>query len=142
MSSRRMRLLPFLVLPVLAACAAPQAEMAERARTELAGLPVSDLYACAGVPAEEVAGGGGTRQLVYRRDQTIVHREVDYEENPFLRRGGVRFFEPEVTVNRLDYGCEATFGVSGDRVTGLSYNPGRDIQLCYEIVSNCMPPVR
>lgn len=132
----------FPALALLASCAAPQAEMAERARTELVGLPVSDLYACAGVPETTVEAGGGTRQLVYTRSQTIVNREVDYEEEPFLSRLGPRFVRPQVSYHRLDYACQATVTVADGTVRGIAYNAGRDIQLCYAIVANCMPPAR
>lgn len=134
--------LALLALPSLASCAAPQAEMAERARTALVGLPVSDLYACAGVPETTVEAGGGTRQLVYTRSQAIVNREVDYEDEPFLSRLGPRFARPRVTYHRVDYACRATFTVADGTVRGVAYDPGRDIQLCYAIVANCMPPVR
>ncbi|HSK39248.1 MAG TPA: hypothetical protein VK943_05730, partial [Arenibaculum sp.] len=80
----------------VAACAAPEADLARRAPSLLAGMPQSQLYACAGVPLRTHVSGD-TEYLTYRRGQTIVTRDVDYEENPWLRMRGIRRFEPEVT---------------------------------------------
>lgn len=129
-----------LVLPVvLAACGGPRAEFAERARTALVGLPEAELYACAGVP-ERMIDAGGQHLLAYRRDRTLVTRDVDYEEVPFLRSRGVPVVRPEVSYRTAQFACEATFTVENGVVRRVEYAPGRDIQLCYQIVANCPVP--
>lgn len=122
----------------LAACASPGAELALKAPEMLVGLPETELLACAGVPQKRESAGEGER-LIYSRTQTIVEREVEYDDFPRFGRGP-RILRPAVTTWSRSYSCEATATVSGGRVQAVAYNENRDITLCYEILSACLPP--
>ena len=129
-----MKTLAILMLLALAACASPEAELAKRAPQTLAGMPKGELLACAGVPARSATAPDGTEYLTYGRSQTNVHRDVDFEDSgwiPGLRR-------PEVSTWTTEYECVATFAVRQGRVVDLRYNDNRDIQLCYQMIGNCL----
>lgn len=122
----------------LGSCAGPQAELAKRAPQTLVGMPKGDLLACAGVPSRSTVGPDGTEYLTYGRRQTNIHRDLDYEDFGWIP--GVRY--PEVSVWTTEYSCLATFAIRQGRVAELRYNENRDIQLCYQMIGNCLPPVR
>ena len=124
-----------VVLAVLTACAGPGAELALKAPETLVGLPKASLLACAGVP-ERTATVDGTEYLTYRRSQTIIDRDVDFEPFPWA---GAGVFRPEVSTWSRSYGCDATFAIRDGVVQELRYNQNRDISLCYAILSNCLP---
>lgn len=124
---------------LLAACADPGAELALRAPQTLVGLPETELLACAGVPEERTASGDGA-QLTYTRTQTIVEREVEYEEFPWFGAGFPRVVRPSVSSWSRSYTCRVDATVRQGRITALTYNRNRDITLCYAILANCLPP--
>lgn len=126
-------LLPCVVL--LASCANPGAQLALKAPETLVGMPKTELLSCAGVP-QRSASAGGAEYLTYSREQTIVERDVDYEPFPWAGPG---VFRPEVSTWSRSYRCDATFVVRDGRVEELRYNQNRDITLCYEILSACLP---
>lgn len=130
---------------LVAGCANPQNEAALAAPSTLLGLPRAELLACAGVPDRTVRvadGEGGGDELVYRRSQTIVEREVDWERDRLLARHGIRAYRPEVEVWSRTFGCEATFTVRDGRVVALRYDRQRDPEQCYRIVGACLGPPR
>ncbi|HYG88816.1 MAG TPA: hypothetical protein VD978_21420 [Azospirillum sp.] len=124
-----------LALAALAACAGPQAEQAIRAQQTLVGMPKGDLLACAGVPQRSIVGPDGTEYLIYGREQINIHR--DYDPPGF---GGPFSIFGEVDTWTTEYSCVATFALRQGRVAELRYNENRDIQLCYQMIGNCLPP--
>ena len=136
-----------LAMVALAACASPQADLAKQAPQTLAGMPKGDLLACAGVPQRSAVAPDGTEYLTYGRQQTNVHRDYD---SPSLGGfglglgGGTGPFSVfgDVDTWTTHYRCEATFAVRQGRVVDLRYNENRDIQLCYQMIGSCLPPVR
>ncbi|WP_448188870.1 hypothetical protein [Azospirillum sp. sgz301742] len=129
-----------LAMAALAACASPEADLAKQAPQTLVGMPKGDLLACAGVPQHSTTGSDGTEYLSYGRQQTNIHRDYD---GPGLFGGGGPFsIFGDVDTWTTEYSCVATFAVRQGRVVDLRYNENRDIQLCYQMIGNCLPPVR
>jgi hypothetical protein len=143
----RTRAILSLAVAALAACASPEADLAKQAPQTLVGMPKGDLLACAGVPQRSTVGPDGTEYLSYGRQQTNIHRDYDAPSlggyglglgggtGPFSIFGGVDTWTTE-------YSCVATFTVRQGRVVDLRYNENRDIQLCYQTIGGCLPPVR
>lgn len=135
------RVLLLLAPLALAACANPQNELALGAPRALVGLAEADLLACAGVPESRTVGPSGN-ELVYTRTQTIVERDVDYDDSLFGRRVPSILRRPVVTTWTRTFTCRAVVTVRDERVAALTYNPDRDISLCYDILQACLPPAR
>lgn len=129
-----MRRLLLIAVLATAACAGPQADLAIRAPQTLEGMPKGNLLACAGVPDRSINGPDGTEYLSYSRHQTNVHRDFGYESYGWVP--GV--LVPDVDSWTTNYSCTATFALRNGRVSGLTYNNDRDIQLCYRIVGSCV----
>lgn len=134
----RIRMIPTLALAALAACASPEADLAKRAPQTLVGMPKGDLLACAGVPQRSAVAPDGTEYLSYGREQINIHR--DYDPPGLLGGGGPFSIFGEVDTWTTEYSCEATFAVRQGRVAELRYNENRDIQLCYQMIGNCLGP--
>lgn len=128
-------------LTLLAACAAGQgAQIAERARSELVGMPKDRLLSCAGVPDRQAAAGG-------REYYTYVSRSsTGYSPSSSIGIGGgsggvglgLGFGIP---LGGGGGGCEATFvlGPAGT-VEQISYPAGTSPGACAPIVENCVAP--
>lgn len=125
----------------VAACASPGNELALKAPETMVGMPKSELLGCAGVPQTTTAAGG-VEDLIYSRRQTIVERDVDYDDAPWFGARGPVLRRPTVSTWSRSYTCEVTATVQNGRVSALRYNDQRDITLCYQILSACLPPPR
>lgn len=138
-------------------CASPEADLAKQAPQTLAGMPKGDLLACAGVPQRSAVAPDGTEYLTYGRQQTNIHRDYDPPSlggfGLGLRHGGLGdgglghgagpfSIFGSVDTWTTEYSCVATFAVRQGRVVDLRYNDNRDIQLCYQTIGSCLPPVR
>ena len=140
----RTRAIPSLALAALAACASPEADLAKQAPQTLVGMPKGDLLACAGVPQRSAVAPDGTEYLTYGRQQTNIHRDYD---GPGLGGfglgggGGPFSIFGDVYTWTTEYSCVATFAVRQGRVVDLRYNDNRDIQLCYQTIGSCLPPI-
>lgn len=106
-----------------AACASPQAEQAELARTALIGLPRSELLACAGVPHRSHSDGAeevwtyGSEQLISQPGPGFGIGIGAMGWNGGLGYGiGVPLYS-EVSSSY----CEATFVLENGRVTRVNY---------------------
>ncbi|PWC40866.1 hypothetical protein [Azospirillum sp. TSO22-1] len=127
-----------LALLALAACASPEAELAKQAPQTMVGMPKGTLLSCAGVPQRSATAPDGTEYLSYGRQQTNVHRDLDWEADGWIPG----LWRPEVSTWTTNYSCEATFAVRRGRVAELRYNADRDIQLCYQLIGGCLGPAR
>ncbi|CAO3433936.1 hypothetical protein [Azospirillum doebereinerae] len=134
-----------LSVAVLAACATgPGAEVAQRAQTELVGMPRDRLLACAGVPERQATAEG-------RDYYTYVARPSGgYGPSSGIGIGagggsfgsgvglGLGFSLP---VGGTSTGCEATVVLGrGGAVEQVSYPAGASLSACAPIVENCVRP--
>ncbi|SMH43796.1 hypothetical protein [Azospirillum agricola] len=134
-----------LSVACLAACATgPGAEVAQRAQTELVGMPKDRLLSCAGVPERQAMAEG-------REYYTYIARPA-YAASPMSSIGvgagsggfgsgvglGLGFSVP---VGGGTSGCEATVVLGrGGAVEQVSYPAGVSLSACAPIVQNCVQP--
>lgn len=124
---RLIRIFPFIFL-ALAGCAAQRAEVAQRARTELVGMPREELLRCAGKPASEEQTRSG-EILIY------AGSTPDYS-CPLKKWAGS---EPPRRH------CRARFTLERGRVAKVDYedNSGKAIvtgDQCTFLVEHCVQP--
>ena len=129
---------------MLAGCAdGPQAELAQRARTSLVGMPKADLLSCAGAPVRQAEAGG-------REFYTYVHGS-GYSSGPSAGIGvgggsgnvglGLGLGFPLFGGGSAGY-CEATFVLQNGVVQQVNYPAGASLSDCGGIVQNCVGPAR
>ncbi len=124
----------------LGSCAVPPRNQAaiEAPRT-LVGLTKAELLSCAGAPMHS-RRIGDAEVLEYEKTRVWIERDVDWDRDPWDPYGIRR--RPEVRIIERRFTCEAAFTLDRGRVTDLRYNPGRDIELCWELIGNCLKPAR
>lgn len=130
---------------LLAACATgPGAEVAQRAQSELVGMPKDRLLSCAGVPARQASADG-------REYYTYVANPGGYGPASSVGIGagggsfgsgvglGLGFSLP--IGGSTSSGCEATVVLGrGGVVEQVSYPAGVSLSACAPIVENCVQP--
>lgn len=115
-----------LLLTLLSGCAAQRTEQARRAPGELTGLTKPELLHCAGQPARVEKTPGGERLVYAGRTPDYACPAQKLVSGPSPQRE-----------------CQATFTLSGGRVTALDYaNPaGGPFTLsdqCAFLVERCL----
>jgi hypothetical protein len=130
------RLVPLLLLTVLAACASREAEMAETAQKSLIGLTEDQVLACAGQPDQRLMEGG-TRLLVYPRETT---RQLTVDTPARPNPTGMAQPQPTYEYYRS---CETTFALRGGRVSqvrmrGRTETGRPNLDACGVTVSRCL----
>jgi len=127
----------------LAACAGngKDAELAERAQTQLVGLPKAALLSCAGVPSRQAVVNGAEYY-------TYSARPAVETDNPGMGVGmsggtaeGIGLslgIGVPLATGGTPRGCDATFVLRGGTVQQVSYPMGASIADCGALVSNCM----
>jgi len=130
---------------VLASCASagPQIEIAQRAQTELVGMPKGQLLSCAGVP-ERQAAAEGAEYLTYVAPPTYSGGGPNLGLGVGGGSGGVGLgvglgFPLFGGGGSSSPGCDATFMLRGDVVQRVTYPAGADLARCGAILANCVP---
>ena len=127
----------------LAACASnnDDIEIAQRAQTQLVGMPKAQLLSCAGVPARQAVADGSeyytySERPSYASDGPNVSLGLGGATGEGIGLGlgiGVPVFS-----SRGTQGCDATFVLRGGVVQQVSYPAGASLDACGAVVSNCM----
>lgn len=127
----------------LAACAgnSKDADLAERAQTQLVGLPKAALLSCAGVPSRQ-AVVNGTEYYTYSTRPAV---ETDSPGMGVGMSGGTAEgiglslgIGVPLATGRTPRGCDATFVLRGGTVQQVSYPMGASIADCGALMGNCM----
>lgn len=126
------------LLPLLS-CANPAGDLAVAAPQLMLGMPKTELMACAGVPKETIAFPGEER-LTFERQQTIVTYEPD-EPIPVPGFPHYPSFWPHSFKREQILACRANVTVRDGRISKLEYAPDRNLNLCYDLFANCLPPL-
>ena len=136
-----MKMIPAIILALLAGCAAQQrAETARRAQVQMVGMQKRDLYACAGLPVRSQTvdgfeylvyeGGGDTVTAGVASGRATAYGNTAYGSSVGVSKSARRY-------------CQATFVLKDNVVQGVSYQ-GRTGGLltrgeqCAFIVENCV----
>ncbi|PWC44813.1 hypothetical protein TSO221_17295 [Azospirillum sp. TSO22-1] len=133
----------------LAACAgnSKDADLAERAQTQLVGLPKAALLSCAGVPSRQAVVNGAeyytySARPVVDTDSTgiagIPGTGVGLSGGTADGIGLSLGIGGPLAASRTPQGCDATFVLRGGTVQQVSYPMGASIADCGALVSNCM----
>ncbi|WP_448188180.1 hypothetical protein [Azospirillum sp. sgz301742] len=141
---RLVRVAGLAALAGLAACASnsPDIEIAQRAQTQLVGLPKAQLLSCAGVPTRQAVANGDeyytySQRPVYVSDAPAVSLGANGATGEGIVLGlgvGVPVFS-----GRGTQGCDATFVLRGGVVRQVSYPVGASLEDCGALVAACMP---
>lgn len=130
------KILPLAVLlPVLAACASPLEEKAERARSAMIGMSGDQLMACAGQPTARNRENSADLWSYFRETSRSATIQTDQGFSPAGRS--------EVVGDYFRY-CEATFILQNNRITALEFRgrtaTGREVlEPCGAIIDRCLP---
>lgn len=128
------RTLFLLPLTLLAACASPLEDTAERARTALVGLDEAGLKRCLGEPVAIHKEGGNDLWLYFRETSRSATAASDAGYTPTDRGSS--------TYDYYRY-CEAAFTLQGGRVRAVDFtgrtSTGRlTLEPCGALVERCM----
>jgi len=128
------RTLFLLPLMLLAACASPLEDTAERARTALVGLDEAGLKRCLGEPLAIHREGGSDLWLYFRETSRSATATSDTGYTPTGR--------DSVSYDYYRY-CEAAFTLQGGRVravefTGRTSTGRQTLEPCGALVERCM----
>ncbi|MBP0496448.1 hypothetical protein [Roseomonas indoligenes] len=121
------------LLLLLAACGYADSHLAHQAQLDMQGMTAADLQACAGIPDR-------TKRLDPRTELFSYTLKND-------ATGGVQVTLPviggDITLGGSGNACTATFRLTDDRVSGLSYTGNNDRPVgkdgvCAMIVRGCL----
>lgn len=128
---------------VLAACAGgdPRTQMAERAATQLVGMPKPHLLSCAGVPDRQSVVNGEEIYTYLRESPFTVpapSTAIGVGGGSGGAGVGIGLSFPLFALSNPG-GCRADVVLRDGVVTRLSYAQGSNSVDCAAIVDNCLP---